>query len=301
MARARRPTHPAAAWRHPVLTRSGTSLAELLVALALGGIVLTIAASSMLRQQRGARWIEGLSGAELQLRPVMRLLADELSDLDASAGDVAPGQASDSSLQLRAVVATSLTCDSTSAVTLLPEGAATPAMGSSARAPSEGDSLWLYRGATFGWSASLVVGVSRVTSACAVPTSAPAPAFRLLLDTPAGVPAGTPVRVTRWERWALYRAGDGRWYAGIRDFSPTTFRFLAAQPVAGPFLRTARGGLRTGFRYFDAAGKAFVPDGTNERSIARVRVTALSVVRTASADSVRQDSADAVLSRPGAP
>jgi len=301
MARARRPTHAAAAWRHPVLTRPGTSLAELLVALALGGIVLTIAAGSMLRQQRGARWIEGLSGAELQLRPVMRFLTDELSDLDASAGDVAPGQASDSSLQLRTVVATSLTCDSTAAVTLLPEGAAVPALGSSARPPADGDSVWLYLGAVYGWSVRRVAGVSRVTTACAVPTSARGPAFRLLLDAPADVPAGTPVRVTRWERWAVYRAGDGRWYAGIRDFSPTTSRFLAAQPVAGPFLRTTRGGLRTGFRYFDAAGTALVPDGTNERSIARVRITALSVVRTAATDSVRQDSADAVLSRPGAP
>ena len=76
----------------------------------------------------------------------------------------------------------------------------------------------------------------------------------------------------------MYRAGDGRWYAGIRDFSPAASRFLAAQPVAGPFLRAARGGVRTGFRYFDASGNALVPDGTNERSIARVRVTTLSVV-----------------------
>jgi prepilin-type N-terminal cleavage/methylation domain-containing protein len=52
-----------------VLKRAGMSLAELLVALALGGIVLAVAAGSMLRQQRGARWIEGLTGAELQLRP----------------------------------------------------------------------------------------------------------------------------------------------------------------------------------------------------------------------------------------
>jgi len=284
-----------------VLRRAGTSLAELLVALTLGGIVLTVAASSMLRQQRGARWIEGLAGAELQLRPVMRLLAEELSDLDASAGDIAAGQASDSSLQLRAVVAASLTCDSASAVTLLPEATAAPALGSSARVPADGDSLWLYRGAAYGWSAREVIGVSRVTSGCAVPTSASAPTLRLLLDAPAAAPAGTPIRITRWERWVVYRGSDGRWYAGIRDFSPGTSRFLAAQPIAGPFLRTMRGGLRTGFRYFDAAGNALFPDGTNERGIARVRVTTLSVVPTTAPDSVRHDSADAVLSRPGAP
>jgi len=277
------------------------SLAELLVALALGGIVLTVAAGSMLRQQRGARWIEGLTGAELQVRPVMRLLADELSVLDASAGDVAPGQASDSALQLRTVVAASLTCDSASAVTLLPEGIVTPAMGSSARQPAVGDSLWLYRGAAYGWGAREVTGVSRVTSACAVPTTASAPTFRLLLDVPADAPAGTPLRVTRWERWVVYRAGDGRWYVGIREFSPATLRFVAAQPIAGPFLRAARGGARTGFRYFDAWDNALVPDGTNDRSIARVRVTTLSVVRSTGADSVRQDSTDAVLSRAGAP
>ena len=284
-----------------MLRRTGTSLVELLVALTLGGAVLTVVASSMLRQQRGARWIEGLTGAELQLRPVMRLLADELSDLDASAGDIAAGQASDSSLQLRAVVATSLTCDSASTVTLLPEGAATPAMGSSARTPAIGDSLWLYRGAAYGWQARSVVGVTRVTSACAVPTSASAPTFQLVLDAPADAPAGTAVRVTRWERWVVYRASDGRWYAGIRDFSPTTNRFLAAQPIAGPFLKTVRRGPRTGFRYFDAWGNELAPDGTNERGIARVRVTTLSLVRSGATDSVRQDSADAVLSRPGVP
>ena len=133
--------------------------------------------------------------------------------------------------------------------------------------------------------ARAVTGVARVTSACAVPTSASAPTFRLLLDGPADVPAGTPVRVTRWERWVVYRAGDGRWYVGIREFSPATSRFVAAQPIAGPFLHATRGGLRTGFRYFDAWDDALVPDGTNERSIARVRVTTLSVVRSTTADS----------------
>jgi len=277
------------------------SLVELLVALSLGGIVLSVATGSMLRQQRGVRWIEGLGSAELQVRPVMHLLADELSSLDAAAGDVAAGQASDTALQLRAMVAASLSCDSASSLTLLPETSATPALAGSARAPAVGDSVWLYGGATSGWRARSVTGVLRVTTACAVPTSAPGPAFRLVLDGSANAAAGTPVRVTRWERWVVYRGGDGRWYAGIRDYSPATARFLAAQPIAGPFLRAVRNGARTGFRYFDASGSALDPDGTNERSIARVRLTALSVVPTTGTDSVRLDSADAVLSRPGAP
>lgn len=277
------------------------SLAELLVALSLGGIVLGVAAGSMLRQQRGVRWVEGLSGAELQVRPVMHLLTEELSQLDASAGDVAAGQASDSSLQLRTVVAASLSCDSASVLTLIPEASAVPPLGGSASPPDVGDSVWLYLGAPLGWRARAVTGVSRTTSACGVPTSLPGPTYRLLLDAPPDVAAGTPVRVTRWERWVVYRAGDGRWYVGIRDYSPSTSRFLAAQPVAGPFVRTMRSGARTGFRYFDASGTTVDPDGTSERRIARVRITALSAVPANGADSVRVDSADAVLSRADAP
>ena len=278
------------------------SLAELLVALSLGGIVLGIAAGSMLRQQRGVRWVEGLSAAELQVRPVMHLLTDELSQLDASAGDIAPGQASDSSLQLRTVIAASLTCDSAAALTLIPEASSAPALGGSASPPAVGDSVWLYRGALLSWRPRLVTGVSRPTSACAVPTSAVGATYRLLLDAPADVAAGTPVRITRWERWVVYRGSDGRWYVGIRDYSPSTSRFLAAQPVAGPFVRSVRSnGARTGFRYFDASGAPLDPDGTNEGRIARVRITVLSIAPSTSSDSVRQDSADAVLSRPGAP
>ena len=135
----------------------------------------------------------------------------------------------------------------------------------------------------------------------AVPTSAAGPTYRLLLDAPPDVPAGTPLRITHWERWVVYRAGDGRWYIGIRDYSPSTSRFLAAQPVVGPFQRAVRNGARTGFRYFDASGAPIDPDGTNETRIARVRITTLSVVPSIGTDSVRHDSADAVLSRPGAP
>lgn len=284
-----------------MLKRPGMTLAELLVALSLGGIVLTVAATSMLRQQRGVRWTEGLSGAELQLRPVLRLFADELSSLDAAAGDIAPGQATDSTLQVRAVVAASLTCDSASSVTLVPEPPGAQPMTGTARPPAAGDTLWLYLGAAFGWRPRTVTAVQRVTTACGVPTTASSPTVRLLLDAPADVAAGTPVRITRWERWVLYRAGDGRWYAGIRDYSVATERFLAAQPIAGPFQRATRAGARTGFRYFDVAGDALVPDGTNERSIARVRVTTLSVVPTSGADSLRTDSADAVLARAGVP
>ena len=283
--------------------RRGVTLVELLVALLLGGIVLAAAGGSMLRQQRGAAWVEGLTGAELQLRPVLRALTDELTQLDASAGDVEAGQASDSAVQIRAVVASTLTCDTaTATVTLVPTSSSAPALGGEARMPAAGDSLWIYAGDSLGWRGVGVAGATRVTAGCASPSLAPGQAVRLTLDAPAAVGGAAPVRITRWERWVVYRASDGRWYVGIRDWSWATARFLAPQPVAGPFVRSLPTGERTGFRYFDAAGAALVPDGTNERAIARMRVTTLSATVQGSArSSGRRDSADAVLARRGVP
>ena len=282
-----------------MLTRRGVTLVELLVALALGGIVLGVATGSLLRQQRTVRWIDGLSGAEVQARSVLRLLADELEPLDAGAGDFAARQASDSSLEVRAVVAASLSCDSSVALTLVPDVALGPPLGVVARPPAEGDSAWLYRD-SLGWRGHRVVSVARRTTACGVPTSAAGATYSLTLDAPASVPAATPVRVTRWERWVVYRASDGRWQLGVREWDAPTSRFLPPQPVAGPFARRAPDGRRTGFRYFDASDAELVPDGTNERAIARVRMTTLSPAGSAAGDGVRRDSADAVLSRRGA-
>ncbi len=282
-----------------MLRRAGVTLVELVVALSLGGIVLAVAAGSLLRQQRAVRWIDGLSGAELQARAALRLVADELEPLEAGAGDLAAGQASDSTLELRAVVAASLSCDSSAAVTLVPGADTSAVPGGIARAPVVGDSVWLYRD-SLGWRGHPVTAVTRTTTACGIPASSAGLTFTLALDVPAGVPAATPVRVTRWERWVVYRATDGRWHLGVRDWSASTSRFLAAQPVAGPFVRRTPDGQRTGFRYFDALDTELVPDGTNERSIARVRFTTLSVVPSTVGDGVRRDSADAVLSRRGA-
>jgi prepilin-type N-terminal cleavage/methylation domain-containing protein len=301
---ARRGRTPRAAppQRDAVLRRAGTTLIELLVALTLAAVLLGAATGSMLRQQRAARWVGVLGAAESQAAHVVRFLPDELTLLDARAGDVVPSQASDSTLELRAVVASSVTCDSaTAVVTLAPDVGSAPPLGGVARAPAAGDTLW-YFADSLGWRGRAVLGAARVTSACRSPRAANAATTRLVLDAPIDVGGGTPLRITRHERWVVYRASDGRWYVGLRDWSAATARFSAPQPVAGPFVRALRTGERTGFRYFDSLGVALVPDGTNEGAIARVRVIVLSSVAASGAiDTVRRDSADAALLRRGGP
>jgi len=282
-----------------VLTRAGSSLVELLVALGLAAVLLAAATGSMLRQQRSARWVGAFGAVESQASHAVRLLPDELALLDAAAGDVASGQASDSTLELRAVVASAVACDSaTNVVTLVPDAGTLPPLGGISRTIAAGDSLWFLD--SLGWRARGVLAASRVTSGCLRPATPSAATTRLALDRAMDVGGGTPLRVTRHERWLFYRASDGRWYLGFRDWNVAGARFNATQPVAGPFVKALRTGARTGFRFYDSLGNALMPDGTNEGGIARVRVTALSTVAAYGVvDTVRRDSADAVLARRG--
>ena len=283
-----------------MLTRAGSSLVELLVALGLAAVLLAAATGSMLRQQRSTHWVNAFGAAESQAGHAVRLLPEELALLDAAAGDVVPGQASDTTIELRAVVASAVACDSaTNLVTLAPDAAAVPPLGGIARAVAAGDSLWFLD--SLGWRARAVVATSRTTIGCNRPFAPAAVTTRLALDAPMDVGGGTPLRITRHERWLFYRASDGRWYLGFRDWNVAAARFNATQPVAGPFVKALRSGERTGFRFYDALGNALLPDGSNESRIARVRVTALTAVSAyAVTDTVRRDSADVGLARRGA-
>ena len=281
----------------------GFTLVELIVALALASIVLAVAGGSLLRQQRTARWIDGVVAGEGQMRPLAELVPAELALLDATAGDIAPGEASDSTIEIRAVVASSLACDSAAnIVTLIPDLPNGTPIGGSARAPVAGDSLWYFAGDSLGWQARRITSVARVRSGCVAPPSGIGGTYRLAVNAPIDVGGATPLRVTRRERYVIYRASDGHHYLGLRDWSAAMGSFAAPQPIAGPFIRSLATGARTGFRYFDSTGATMIPDGTNERGIARVRIASLVALPAyASADTVRRDSVDVALTRSGAP
>ncbi|MEO6526289.1 MAG: prepilin-type N-terminal cleavage/methylation domain-containing protein [Gemmatimonadaceae bacterium] len=281
-------------------TRRGTSLVELVIALALTGIVLAAASGSLLRHQRGVRWVGEVAGAESQLRPLAQMLSAELALLDPATGDLTPGLASDSTVQIRAAIASSLSCDSASGtVTLVPESRSGIALGGSSRAPEVGDSLWFFAD-TLGWQARRITGIARVSASCRSPALPTAAALRLSIAVPMDMPGATPVRITRQERYQLYRSGDGAWYFGLSDWSVATNRFAPPQPIAGPFVRRSAGVVTTGFAFFDATGQSVVPDGANERTITRVRVRGLASLVARPGDA-RLDSVDVALGRSRAP
>ena len=105
------------------------------------------------------------------------------------------------------------------------------------------------------------------------------------------------LRVTRPTRYAFYRAGDGTWQLGFREWSEASGSFSAPQPIAGPFVRSSAG-HRSRFRYFDSSGEELTGPGI-ERSVSRIRIHtyALTGAYEAAYDTVRADSTDEALQR----
>lgn len=71
-------------------------------------------------------------------------------------------------------------------------------------------------------------------------------------------------------RYSLYRASDGDWYLGAREWNPVAVRFNTIQPVSGPFLSPSLGGLA--FRYLDTLGSSLATPVVDTRAIALVRI-----------------------------
>jgi hypothetical protein len=278
-----------------VLSRRGASLVELLVAIALGALVLGSAAGGLLRQQRAAGWVGALAGGEGQMRPISQVVRGDLGALDPSSFDVATGEATDTSLQMRAVIGASVVCDTTGgAVTLAPVETVGVSLVGFAAAPVAGDTVWHYPSDSAGWLPRQVTGAASVNVPCPS-LGLTGQGARLVLSGAGGMAPATPVRLTRPLRTVVYRATDRRWYLGMRDWSAASGRFAPPQPVAGPFVRTAPDGRRTGFRYFDERGQELASPIADASRIARVRITSVVAASSAAGGPLLFDSVDVTL------
>lgn len=281
--------------------RAGATLVELLVALTLAAIVLGSATTVLLRQQRTTAALGSTVATDAQLRGATGALRAELAVLSASAGDLGAGEARDTALQLRSLVARGVACDDGLGVTILADDADEPPGALDSAVPRVGDSLWWYRGdSTRQWRASRVASSDSVSAPCPL-TSAPLrPARRLGIGGADTILSGTPLRITRPVRYAFYRSGDGSWQLGMREWIDATSRFAAPQPIAGPFVMRA-GESRTGFRYYDTADFELPlgPAGVEVGRVARLRIVVLVAagVGTRSSGSIVRDSVDIAVQR----
>lgn len=269
-------------WR--VHARPGVTLIEVVVAMVVAGVILSVVGAISVHQQRLLAEIADGVAVTGRLREISSILPIDLRGTAVAAGDVR--EATDTSIELRATIASAVVCDTSSDVLrLAPAIAGVTTYASVATAIDSGDTAWVFTpgDSIDEWRPSAVAAVSTVSvgsgqcsasgprlgdSARALPRIAlrlePAPASaRALL--------GLPVRVTRSLRVSLYRSADGGWYVGEHDWNATTRRFNTIQPVSGPFLSAAAGGMTLTYR--DREGVRLPTPVADTRAIAAIRMS----------------------------
>lgn len=250
----------------PLKGRRGFTLAEIAVALALGGLVLLGAGRLLLIQKRLYHELGQRTDLSDNLRAAADILAGDLWSLDASDGDIL-ALGSDS-IRIRAEREFAVVCAGT-AVTLVLK--AEQMFG--VRDFQAGDSI-LVRGSTdSAWGTGLVRSSPR-HAAC------PDSSAGSVVDVDLGgraVPPGTPIRGFEILTYRSYQASDGSYYLGVRDAG-------GLQPLAGPLVPGS--GLRMAF--VDSSGKA----ATNPRSVSAIRIR----IRAQSAEPVTRRGVTALLS-----
>lgn len=263
--------------------RRGATLIELTIALGVASVVLGIVASISVREQRVFSDLANQVALSGQLREAVAILPTDLRVASPAAGDITPGEARDTSLQLRATLASAVLCDTSNGAFVLPPVANDVASFASGISSIQiGDTAWLY-GATDSaamWSPYRVASVGSAASGqCAAvgpmldAVSRTRGRTTIVLDngpSPAGAFIGHAVRFTRLLRYSLYHASDGAWYVGERDWNSATHRFNSIQPVAGPMISAARGGLQ--FQYLDSLGQSLSPPLSDASGVALVRI-----------------------------
>ncbi|MDP1890781.1 MAG: hypothetical protein Q8K55_07770 [Gemmatimonadaceae bacterium] len=209
--------------------RDGTGLAELLVSLALAGVILAAATRGLVQHLALHRAREARSRAAEIVREVHDVLRAELGR---AVGDVRV--LGDTALEVASLRLFARACRQDPARLVIP---ATEPVWS---APRAGDSLAVMDTlARREWRTVIAsAGTQRASADC------PAGGIRLTLRAalPASVPSrAVPARVWRTVRYMAYRAGDGTWWLGERLCASGCG---TAQPIAGPLLPPTQGGLR---------------------------------------------------------
>jgi hypothetical protein len=235
--------------RRPAL-RDGTSLVELVVALALFGVIGLATLRSLDRQARFHAGVLTILEARSQHAAAHEAVATELRSISSVAGDIA--RLSDSAIVFRLPVGAGLACAIVSdTIYLAPDTVAAGQEFARFRTtPQPGDTVWLFNesatdlAADDGWVGLRISAVARAPGLCTgSPLVHPSldagrPSWRLAVAgvAPATAVPGAPVRLTRTARFALYRSSTNEHWLGFTEILPATGTWVTIQPVSGPYL-----------------------------------------------------------------
>lgn len=257
------------------------TILEIVIAMGVGGVVLAVITNVSIRQQR--LFTDLTDGVALsgQLREAATILPIDLRGVSIASRDIR--DARDTSIELRGTIASGVVCDTiTNGLIIAPGAAGAGAYASYLTAIDVGDTAWVFTPTDIvdDWRPYVVA-----TSGTSVPRQC-APRGPQLSDsvralsrvsivlatrpTSLATMIGTPIRVTRPLRYSLYRASDALWYLGEKEWNTPTARFNTIQPVSGPFLSAASGGLT--FSYLDSTTAPIATPVADPTTIAAIRI-----------------------------
>jgi hypothetical protein len=275
--------------------RIGFTLAEALLALVLGGLVLGLITSIGTHLQRQLHSEANRIDSEEQLAAAA-MLSPDIRALSPAAGDIRAGEARDSSLELRVTLASALVCGNTARTLIL-----APYLGPFSRpsvpAFQRGDTAWILTDSdsSEAWQPTVLQTLQRTSGVCpAIVVGRGGAAFDVAhlwaasVSDSLGSVSGAIVRVTRPLRYSFYQAGDGKTYLGVHTWNVTTSQFNLVQPISGPYAPSTPRSLRTRFRFFDSTDVALPSGLLDTRRIARIEVLLASdsVMQAPSRDSL---------------
>jgi hypothetical protein len=272
-------------------SRHGLALVELVVALALAGVVGSAIAVTLTRQQALYRGASELHYARENVRDALEILSSDIRGM--SVVDTVRLRA-DSALEFFATIGSSVVCQTTVGEIDLPADADTePFLSGFQVVPDSGDLAMVFThalGAVGLWQRYRITGVATRSLASICPAAsafssqpevgAPPTGFVVTLAYPVSeeVKVGAPVRFIRRARYSLYRASDSHWYLGYRRCNAVGASSCGGiQPLSGPYRPYSSDPRASGllFEYFGATGQQLDPQAS-PLALARVDITARS-------------------------
>lgn len=206
--------------------KRGFTLLELLIAVALLGLIAALVYPIVAGQQRLYRTETQRVDVRQNLRAAAAILTADLRELDATDGDILA--MSETGITLRGTRQLAILC-------AIPAAASTPLLAvrdwplfATRDFNPESDSLLIYYQDPAGqdaWLPARLVATGR--GACA--DGAPARTLTARLASGVTFVLGAPIRGFEVVSYRLYKGGDGQWQIGMEDGGPGSI-----QPLVGP-------------------------------------------------------------------
>jgi hypothetical protein len=271
--------------------RCGLSLAELVVVIALAGLVGGTILGTISRQQLFYRGASDLITVREGVRDAMEVLSVDVRGT--SVADTIR-LATDSAIEFFSTIGASVVCGIVGNEIGLPAAHTSGNSLTAFRAePDTGDLVLIHvvsLASNERWERRRIAGIVQQSLASSCPpvsglsrqseVDEGGKGFVVTLTTPIGSDAepGAVVRFVRRQRYSLYRAGDGEWYLGYRRCNAVGSSACGTvQPISGPYRAHSRDARATGllFEYFDASGQT-LDAAAAPLALARVDITARS-------------------------